>query len=167
MNMTIQPIARTGDLVIEPFGKPGDAEAFAALNLYWLNEFFYVEEEDKRILSDPENIILKPGGAILMARRNGRAVGTVALFKMDDEAYEISKMGVDASYRNQGIGKRLLLAMLDLAKKKGVRKLLICTSSKLTHAIAMYRSVGFVDSKDPRHHAYDRADVFLELKLSY
>lgn len=158
-------LARPANVVVDDFGKPGDAEIFAALNLEWLHEFFYVEEEDKRLLTNPfANIILK-GGHIFCARRGSRVLGVCGLIKLDGEAYEIGKMAVDKAFRGQGIARLLMEAAIDRATRLGAQKILICTSSKLENAIRIYRGFGFIDSDDPRHHRYDRSDVYLEKEL--
>lgn len=153
------------EVSITEYGQSGDAEAFARLNLEWLEDLFVVEEDDKRILGDPERSILASGGHILIARRAEKAVGTCALIPVDQTAYELAKMTVDASLRGQGIGRKLLAATVAHARGLGAEMLLINTNSKLANAIHLYREAGFVPSNDSRHHRYGRSDVFLELKL--
>ena len=41
---------------------------FMQLNYEWLNKYFRVEEEDKKILSNPEEVIINKGGEIFFAR---------------------------------------------------------------------------------------------------
>ncbi len=155
----------TDEVLITPFGAAGDAAAFTRLNLEWLEDLFVVEEDDRRILGDPEAAILAPGGHILFARCGGETVGVCALIPVDRTAYELAKMGVDKTLRGQGIGRKLLAATVAHARSLGAEMLLINTNAKLANAIHLYRAAGFVTSDDPRHHRYGRSDVFLELKL--
>ena len=156
------PLLGDEPVVIDEYGAPGDREAFDALNRWWLEAYFHVEPEDLRIIEDPDGVILSNGGRILMARLDGVAIGTAALIPIDEEACEFAKMGVDPAYAGRGIGRKILEHSLELAKASGYRKMLICTSSTLGPANHLYRSVGFVPSRDPRHHSYERADVFIE-----
>lgn len=158
-------VLSSSPIIVEAFGRPGDSEAFATLNISWLEEYFAIEEEDRRLISDPQTHILDQGGHILLARMNGRVVGVCALIKVDDEAMEFAKMGVEKGLRGRGIGRKLMDAALVKARTLGIKKLLICTNSSLQPALKLYRDAGFVPSTDPRHHHYDRADTFLELVL--
>ena len=153
------------EISVAAFGRPGDAEAFTRLNLEWLEELFVVEDDDRRLLGNPEASILASGGHILVARRAQEAIGVCALIRVDPTAYELAKMAVDRSMRGQGIGRRLLVATIAYAHAHGAEMLLINTNARLANAIHLYRGAGFVPSNDPRHHRYGRSDVFLELKL--
>ena len=52
----------------------------------------------------------------LVARLAGRVVGYGGMWVMVDEAH-ITTFAVDPDFRRQGIGERLLLALLDLARE--------------------------------------------------
>ena len=51
---------------------------FEKYNRYWIEKYFVMEPVDEFVLTDPEEALLKPGGAILMATYDGEVVGTVA-----------------------------------------------------------------------------------------
>jgi GNAT superfamily N-acetyltransferase len=153
------------EVSIAVYGRSGDAEAFTRLNLEWLEELFVVEEDDRRLLDNPEASILAPGGHILVARRAEEAIGVCALIRVDQTTYELAKMAVDRSMRGRGTGRKLLAAAVAHARDLGAQMLLINTNSKLANAIHLYGEEGFVPSNDPRQHRYGRSDVFLELKL--
>ena len=80
------------------------ADAFRQLNLDWFNHNWEVEDADRLHLDHPQEKILEPGGAILMALCDGEAVGTVALIPMGNGSYELAKMAVDERVRGRGIG---------------------------------------------------------------
>src|SRR5262249_44048970 len=142
-----------------------DREAFSRLNLAWIEKLFEVEEDDRLVLGDPEKSILADGGHILVARQNGQPVGVCALLHVDDTAYELAKMAVDARLRGHGIGRKLLAATIDHARRLGAEVVLIGTNSKLEDAIHLYRDIGFVPSTDRRLHQLERINVRLELRL--
>ena len=68
--------------------RPEHADAFRRMNLNWINHYWEVEEADCLCLDHPQEKILDPGGAILMAMHDGEAVSTVALIPMGSGSYE-------------------------------------------------------------------------------
>ena len=136
---------------------------FKRLNVEWLERYFYVEEVDHRVLSDPHSNILAGGGRIFLARLDGAVVGTCALIRVDQRRFELSKMAVTGAAQGHGVGRRLLNHALDVFKASGVELLYLESNSKLVPAITMYESAGF-------HHApptpdlghYQRANVYME-----
>ena len=103
------PAAQIGSSVVIRKVKIGDdASAFRTLNEEWIVRLFSLEEKDRELLADPENTILRRGGHIFMASREGENVGCVALLPLEDGIYELSKMAVLPRLRNRGIGRHLL-----------------------------------------------------------
>jgi GNAT superfamily N-acetyltransferase len=84
-----------------------------------------------------------PGGALLIARDGDTAAGCVALRRIDAATGEMKRMYVRASYRGTGLGRRLALAVIEEAKKRAHRRIVLDTLPKLTTAIALYRDLGF------------------------
>lgn len=155
-------------VLIAPFGAPGDREAFAALNRAWIEQDFAMEAGDHRVLGDPEGVILAGGGAIFMARAAARAVGAVALLKLDDTIYELAKMAVAPEARGRGIGRQLCAAAIAHARRLGATRLVLQTSHKLPIAIALYRRMGFVEVEPlpaSGEHAYRRSSLTMALEL--
>ena len=151
-------------IIMRPF-VPGDGEAFYRLNMAWITAHFHAEPKDEATLSDPEGTILDLGGQILLAERNGQTVGCVALVPMTDGGYEVAKMAVAEEARGCGIGRLLLQAALEWAKKSGARRLYLETNAKLTPAVHLYESFGFRHLPPDRRPVspYERADVFMEM----
>jgi len=56
-----------------------------------------------------------------VARYDDRLVGFAGMWLMVDEAH-ITTFAVRKTWRRQGVGERLLLALLDLAKARGARE---------------------------------------------
>ncbi|MEI9959344.1 MAG: hypothetical protein WDM90_24195 [Ferruginibacter sp.] len=54
---------------------------FEKFNRHWIEAWFTMEPLDEYVLTNPEEAILKDGGAILMALYNGECAGTVGLRK--------------------------------------------------------------------------------------
>ena len=138
-----QPAARLPQIEIRPLQAGEDATAFRTLNEEWISRYFTLEPKDREILGDPEGKILVHGGHILIAWLGHQAVGCVALIPMGGGVYELSKMAVSPEMRGLGIGRRLLLDTIALAKRMGARSLFLGSNSKLQNAVHLYESVGF------------------------
>ncbi|NUO77505.1 MAG: GNAT family N-acetyltransferase [Lysobacter sp.] len=136
---------------------------FARLNLEWLERWFVVEPIDREVLGDPETHLIASGGRVLFAvDGDDRAVGTVALKHEGDGVYELTKMAVDSTQRGGGIGRLLMLGVLERFQALGGRELFLESSTKLTPALTLYESVGFRHYPAPRSGShYARADVYM------
>lgn len=140
---------------------------FRTLNEEWINRYFTLEKKDRETLNDPENAILRKGGAVFIARVGGEAIGCAALILMGDRVYELSKMAVSPTMRGLGIGRRLLLHSIDQARALGARAVFLASNSILKDAIHLYETVGFrhvpADTLPPL--GYTRSDVYMEMPL--
>lgn len=144
--------------------QPADAAAFRRLNQQWIEKLFKLEAPDLAVLDHPEENILEPGGAILIAESGHQVIGTCALLWESEGVYEVAKMAVDEPWRGSGIGRKILQFTVVEARRLGAHKLRLETSSKLPNAIHLYESVGF--HHVPAHPTpYARADVFMEMNL--
>ena len=152
------------DLRVVPY-QERHAGAFRDLNLDWIEEYFTVEEIDRKHLLTPAESILAPGGAIFIAERSGVPVGCCALLNHGGGIYEVSKMAVDRSLRGLGIGKVLLSAVIRRARAMGAVKLTIVSNTVLASAIRLYRDLGFREVP-LQSEAYARGNIALELPLA-
>jgi len=151
------------DVRIVPYS-PRHRERFRELNLAWITEHFRVEEADRRALDDPEGYILGHGGYIFMAEVEGRIVGGCALLRNDDGSFELAKMAVDPAVRGQGVGRALGEAAIATARALGARHVELLSNTRLIPAIALYRSLGFVEAPLPAND-YERANIKMVLEL--
>ena len=145
--------------------EPRHREAFRELNLSWIEEYFEVEDLDRRQLSDPERSILEPGGAILVAELASEPVAVCALLVTGPRHFELAKMATRKDLRGSGVGRKLILATLDKARSLGAHRVSLLSHHSLAPALGLYRSVGFVDVAVPPRNAYARADVAMEMEL--
>ncbi|RDS82896.1 GNAT family N-acetyltransferase [Dyella monticola] len=137
-------------------------EHFHRLNAQWLERYFRIEEIDGVVMSDPERYILQPGGAIFFARLGEDIIGTCALLQESPGVFELTKMGVDETFRGLGAGKRLLDACIAEFHRREGHTLFLESNSVLRPALRMYEKAGFVlqPSIRPGSH-YERADVYM------
>lgn len=143
------------------------AKDFYALNIEWLQTYFYVEPFDEEVLSKPEVYIIDKGGHIFFAQLNGEVVGTVALMPTkDDTVFELTKMAVSPNHRGYKIGQQLITYCIDFAKKQGLDQLMLYSNTKLENAIYIYRKYGFVEVPVEENSPYTRGNIkmFLDFK---
>ncbi|MGO4648067.1 GNAT family N-acetyltransferase [Nocardia sp. 2YAB30] len=159
---------QTDTILIEPMSSPADAQAFKKLNEDWIVELFSLEPADSAKLDDPEHEIVAKGGQVLIARDGEDIVGCVALVPEGDGVFELSKMAVARDRRGRGLGRLILWAAIDYARRSGATALFLGSSTKLPNAVHLYESIGFVhvpsDQIGPM--PYQRADVFMRYELS-
>ncbi len=138
---------------------------FEKFNRYWIEKYFVMEPIDEFVLTNPEEWLLKPGGAILMAEYEGKIAGTVALRKVDDVTYEFTKMAVDNTFQRKGIAEALSYASFKKAKELGADKVILYSNSILTPAIRLYEKLGF-KHMPVGNTGYQRSDVKMEISVS-
>jgi DNA-binding MarR family transcriptional regulator/GNAT superfamily N-acetyltransferase len=148
-------------LEIVPY-EPALKEHFYRLNAQWLERHFRIEDIDRELLGDPERHVLEPGGAIFFALLGGEVVGTCALLHESSGVYELSKMGVEETFRGMGAGRSLLAAAIEEFHRRKGNELFLESNSRLKTALRMYTQVGFVLQPSPRAGShYERADVYM------
>ncbi len=140
-------------------------DAFYDLNIEWLETYFYVEDFDKEVLSNPEKHILGPGGYIFFAVEDGKAVGTVALMKADNNCYELTKMAVHPSMRGRKVGQQLMQHCIDFGRENNFDMLFLYSNTLLDNAIYIYRKYGFKEVPVEPDSPYQRSNIKMELKL--
>jgi putative acetyltransferase len=144
----------------------GDEVAFRALNEAWITASFKLEEEDVALLGDPQHHILDAGGRIYFAvdSQTGEVLGCCALLAMEDGCFEVAKMAIVEPLRGRGLGRQMLRATIEAARKLGARRLYLVTHHSLKNAIGLYEAEGFVHLRpeDAPPSPYARATVFME-----
>ena len=144
--------------------QPEYKDDFIRLNTAWLEEFFYVEQHDKEVFKNIEEIVLKPGGEIFFCLIDGTVAGTVAMQKVNNDMVELAKLAVDKKFQGMKLSNLLMDTCIAFAKEKGFKKIMLMSSTKLDIALNLYRKYHFVevplDETD-----YDRADIQMELSL--
>lgn len=141
------------------------AKAFYELNVEWLETYFYVEEFDKEVLSNPEKYIINPGGYIFFALENEKILGTVALMPYDKNCFELTKMAVDPKERGRKIGQQMIKYCINFSKKQEINKLILYSNTILENAIHIYRKYGFKEIPKEKNSPYKRGNIKMELIL--
>ena len=124
---------------------PGHQPFFEQVYREWFTAHFHVPPEpiDDFVLTQPETAILAKQGAILIATCEERLAGFVALKKVDQFTYELTKMAVHPDQRGKGLGEAICKAALDRAETLGAKCLILYSHSSLGPALHIYRKLGF------------------------
>lgn len=84
-----------------------------------------------------------PEGRLYLAYLDGKAVGCVGLRKLQEGQCECKRLYVRPGFRGKGIGKQLMLRILQDAREIGYREMLLDTLPFLESALGLYREIGF------------------------
>lgn len=84
-----------------------------------------------------------PVARYVMAEESGRLIGFAGAHMIMEEGH-ITNVVVAESARGKGIGKALMLALMQYAANLGVRYLTLEVRASNTPAITLYRSLGFM-----------------------
>lgn len=140
------------------------SKIFYDLNVEWLKKYFYVEEYDEMVLSNPKSYIIDKGGFIFFAKRKDEIVGVVSLINQDS-FFELSKMAVLPKYQGLKIGRQLVQYCLEFGKSKNWKELFLYSHRSLAPAIHLYKKLGFKEVELEKDVHYERADIKMRIAL--
>lgn len=137
---------------IRPIG-PGEQEPARALVLAGLEEHWGTLDLNRNPdLADIADCY--KDGVFLVAIIDGELIGTGALLPEGPQTGRIVRMSVARSRRRQGIGQRILAALLDEARQAGHSLVVLETTADWKEAVSFYHRNGFrsVDVRDGDIH---------------
>ena len=105
----------------------------------------------------------RSGVLLLVADPAGEVVGTAAVRLLEPRVGELKRMWLRPSSQGKGLGRRLMDACLDEARRLGCRALRLDTQARMEAAVHLYRASGF--SEIPRYNDNRRADIWMERVL--
>ena len=149
---------------IVPF-KDKYSKDFYNLNYDWLDEYFYVEDYDEKVLGNCKEEIIDQGGYIFFALYKSDVVGTMALMPREEGVYELNKMAVRKDLRGNGIGNKLIEFIINYSKDENYSSIILYSNTVLKNSIHLYNKFGFKEIDNP-DAPYKRSDIKMELKLS-
>ncbi len=156
---------KISDLKIRPAtnNDAGEVRAlvFRVLAEYGLQSDLEATDAD---LKDIEANYTEAGGIFeVIEDGEGRLLGTIGLFRVNEQSCELRKMYLVPEIRGRGFGKLMLERAVRHARTLGFKRIVLETASVLNEAIRLYIRFGFQPMK--RHHLAPRCDqaYFLDL----
>ena len=104
-----------------------------------------LEEE----LATLPGIYAPPTGCLLLAMQDDRPAGCVALKPHDPTTGELKRLYVRSDFRGSNLGRQLVAALIDEARKFGYRRIILDSHVSMTRAHEIYRAAGFRDVDAP------------------
>lgn len=104
----------------------------------YVDEFGY-EEHRANLQKHDNSIYKKSGGQLwLVTDKEDNIIGTIPLFKHNNEEMELKRFYVRKDYRGTGLSKFLYNVAIDMCKKSSIKKVSLGTFDKFESAIHFY-----------------------------
>lgn len=130
-------------LTIRPLA-PAEQEQARELILSGLGEHFgHIDYSLNPDLDDIAGHYLAQGAPFLSVWDGDRLVGTGCLIREAEGVSRIVRMSVHPDYRRRGIGRSLVAALVNLARERGDRKVVLETNRTWEDARGLYLRAGF------------------------
>jgi len=105
-----------------------------------------------------------PNGALLLAYVDDEIAGCVALRALEPGICEMKRLWVRGTYRRDGVGRALALALIERATRRGYRRMRLDTMAQMIAARRLYDTLGFREI--PAYNASPIPDtLYLEIEL--
>jgi len=89
-------------------------------------------------------------------------VGTVAMKLQAPGVFELTKLAVDPTVQQGGMGRALCQMVIDRFQARGGTKLFLETNTLLEPAIKLYKRLNFFEMAPPEPSPYERANYYME-----
>jgi GNAT superfamily N-acetyltransferase len=107
----------------------------------------------------------EPEGRLLLAQKDGKTAGCIALRKIDEGVCEMKRLFVRDGFRGDGIGLLLVEKVISEARRAGYLKMRLDTfPPKMGKAVKLYESHGFREIP-PYYDNPHTGVLFMELDL--
>lgn len=106
---------------------------------------------------------LKNNGWFQVVENDEKIIGSIGIYKIDDNECELRKMYLYPEYQGQGIGSTLMRNALAKAKELGYKSMTLQTNSILNKALPLYEKYGFVN--DNTLEVCSRCDIAMRREL--
>lgn len=147
------------EIVIRPFRR-ADQTAAQDLVLRGLGEHFgFIDATLNPDLNDIWNNYIARGNLFLIAEQNKEMIGTGALIHETNASWRIVRVSVAPTQRRKGIGELITHHLIDAARARDGREILVETNEDWSTAIALYQRCGFTID------AYRNGECHLRLAL--
>lgn len=154
-----------------------DAEDVVKLVLHFQNDGTrpFVTVNDQPDLLNITKDYIEAGGYFWVAKDDKKLVGSIGLMPCSDNIYILKKFFVYENYQGTPyhLGQKLYVKLLEFAKSKKIKKILLDTPKNTTRAHKFYTKAGFVKVTKNElpitfNHPYKDCDCdFFLLDLSF
>jgi ribosomal protein S18 acetylase RimI-like enzyme len=86
----------------------------------------------------------RPGGVVLIAWDGAAAAGAIACRMFEPGVAEMKRLYVRPGYRGSGLGRELANELIEDARGRGYRTIMLDTLQSMSAARTLYRDLGFV-----------------------
>jgi putative acetyltransferase len=132
------------------------------------SEFLQVDlcfQNFEKELQTLHQVYSPPQGCIILAKRDSKILGCIALKPIAEGVCEMKRLYVRPEARGLGLGRKLVEEVIRFAQKSDIYKTMkLDTLSKLKEAISLYRSYGFVETTPYVYNPLSEV-LYFELKL--
>ena len=140
---------------------PADLDAYIQL-IRVMEEVFEWEDFVLPGLPHLQKTLAQPATMVFVAFRDGRVVGGLTAYRLDLHSSErpsayLYDLAVASDLQRQGIGRRLVTALLDHCRAEGYQDVFVQADVEDTHAIDFYRATQASSALQAVHFTYDIA----------
>jgi putative acetyltransferase len=86
----------------------------------------------------------RPGGVVLIAWDGRQAAGAIAYRMLEPGIAEMKRLYVRPAYRGRSLGRELANELIEDARERGYRTIMLDTLASMSAARGLYRDLGFV-----------------------
>ena len=108
-----------------------------------LNEDISFQNPDDELAGLPGKYA-RPGGVVLIAWDGAEAAGAIAYRMFEPGVAEMKRLYVRPAYRGRSLGRELANELIDDARARGYRTIMLDTLESMSAARTLYRDLGFV-----------------------
>lgn len=129
----------------------------------WLNFDLQFQDFEAELANIHHQYAL-PEGGIIGIFDNKKMIGCAGIRKFKNDQAEIKRMYIQEAYQGRGLGKKLLVEAIQLARDLNYKTLLLDTMPIMASAIYLYESFGFQRIAPYRYNPFEDA-IFMALEL--
>lgn len=139
----------TGRIEDDRLDSPAASPLVAALGAELLERYGVPDADPDHLRAED---LAPPGGGFVVARVGSAPAGCGGLRRYDTAVGELKRMYVAPAFRGQGVGRAVLVALEQRARRLGYDRLVLETGVRQPEAVGLYVSAGYREIE--RYGAY-------------